>query len=97
MKIFLFFVLLTFSTNAFAAKTISVTISDEEYNAMSVMTVTPEEWVQSAIENKARKMVDRLVLKYSDKQPGKMSKADREALIRTIDLVKERNERRGRP
>jgi len=83
-------------TTSVYAKNITVTITQEQYDAMSVMTSTPEEWVQNAVTNKANSMIDRLVEKYSDKQADKMTNAEKKAVIDSIDLEKEKNERRGK-
>lgn len=83
------------ATNVYAVD-ITITLTQEQYDAMTVLTSTPEDWVQSAATAKANKMIDVLVKKYSDKQPGKISKGEKEAIIRTIDLDKERRERRGK-
>ncbi len=90
MRIFLLFILLTFSTNAYAVKIITVTLSDEEYKAMSVLSVSPEEWIQHAAKNKARKMIDRLVDPLSDKKLDKMTMAEKKAILDTIDIEAER-------
>lgn len=94
-KLFLVLPILLLATTLHA-KTIIVTLTQEQYDALSVLTSTPEEWVQNAATNKANAMIERLVKKYSNKQPSKMTQGEKEAVIRTIDLVKERNERRGK-
>ena len=80
---------------ALAEKTITITLTDEEYAAMTVLTSTPEQWVKNAATAKANKMIDRLCEKYSDKKISRMTKTEKNDLIKTIDLDKERNERRG--
>ena len=94
-KVFLILPILLISVNVYAVD-ITVTLTQEQYDAMSVLTSTPEEWVQNSVTAKSNKMIDVLVKKYSDKQPGKISKGEKEAIIRTIDLDKERRERRGK-
>lgn len=74
---------------------ITVTLLQEEYDAMSVMTSTPEEWVQHAAKNKARKMIDVLVKDFSDKQPEKITDQEKKDIINGIDLQKEKEKRRG--
>jgi len=91
----LILIMLLMTTSVYA-KNITVTITQEQYDAMSVMTSTPEEWVQNAVTNKANSMIDRLVEKYSDKQADKMTNAEKKAVIDSIDLEKEKNERRGK-
>ena len=75
---------------------ITVIISQEEYDAMSVMTSTPEEWAQHAVSNKARKLIDVLVTEHTEKNPNKLSKEDKNTIIGGIDLEKEKNKRRGK-
>jgi len=78
-------------------KVMTVILSQEEYDAMSVMPeTTPEEWAQHAVSNKARKMIDALVVSYTDRNPDKMTKAEKAVVIPTIDLDAERNKRRGK-
>ena len=75
-KVFLFLVGVFIATNVYAVD-ITVTLTQEQYDAMSVMTTTPEQWVQDVTTNKANKMINRLVKIYSDKQPDKMSEAEK--------------------
>lgn len=75
--------------------TITVTVSQERYDAMSVMPdTTPEEWLQHAADNKGRKMVDDLVTEYTDKNTKKITDAAKKAVISTIDLVAEKKKRK---
>ena len=76
---------------------IIVTLSQEEFDAMGVLNVTPQEWAQNAVSNRARKIVDDLVTEYTDKNPNKMSQADKHAVIPTIDLAAEKVKRHGNP
>ena len=75
---------------------ITVILTQEEYNAMTVLTVMPEEWIQTAAINKARKMRDVLVEQYSDKQANKMTVEEKNVILGTIDLEKEKDKRRGK-
>lgn len=96
-KMSLFFMVMVFIyvPNIYAVD-IVITLTQEQYDAMSVMTVTPDEWAQHAVETKANKMIEALVTKYSDKQPSKISEADKKIIFKNIDLDKERDERRGK-
>ena len=93
-RIILILIGLLITTNVYAVD-ITVTITQDQFDAMSVMTVTPQQWVQEAIDNKSNSMVDRLVEKHSDKQPSKLSEAQKNVILNSIDLNKERAERRG--
>ena len=79
-----------------------ITLTDEQNDAISVLTTTdqlsttPQQWIQNAATNKANQMIERLVKDHSDKQPGKMTKAEKKALINTIDLQKEKDKRKGK-
>ena len=95
MKVLISLVLALLVTTYAYAVDITVTLTQEQYDAMSVLTVTPEQWAQNAVSTKADKMIDRLVEKYSDKQPGKVSKQDKKNILKTIDLVKEKKDRNG--
>lgn len=75
---------------------IIVTLSQTEYDAMTVLTSTPEEWVQHAAENKARKMINVLVTDYSDKQSDKITDDEKKDIIDGIDLGREKDKRRGK-
>lgn len=82
-----------FVSNAYAEKIITVTLTDEEYKAMSVLVPTPEEWANNAVKNKARKMIDELVDKNSDKKVIKMTEEEKNAVMNSIDLVEEKASR----
>ncbi len=96
MKKVILLVLILMMAVPASAVTLTVNLSDEEYKAMSVMTVTPEEWVQRAITNKANKMIESLVRDCSDKQPSKMNNAEKKTVIDSIDVEKEKEKRSGK-
>lgn len=50
-------------------------------------TATIQDWVQNAVSMKARKCMDRVILQFSDKQPGKITKAERETIVTDADLI----------
>lgn len=93
-KIGLVLIGLFITTNVYAVD-ITITLTQVQFDALSVITSTPQEWVQNAATNKANSMIERLVRKHSDKQPSKITDQAKKAIINSIDLVKERNERRG--
>jgi magnesium-transporting ATPase (P-type) len=72
---------------------IVVILFNEEYKAMSVMTQTPEEWANNAVKNKAQKMLNELVEKYSDKQVAKMTETEKKTIIDSIDIKTEKESR----
>lgn len=93
MRLFLIIGLLFVWINFSEAKEITITLTDDEYKAMSVLAETPEEWIQNAAKNKAQKMIEVLVRDNSDLQPDKASVAEKKRIIKDIDIVKEREKR----
>lgn len=85
---------LIFIGNVYAEKIITVTLTDEEYKAMTVLTQTPEEWIQQAAKSKSQKMLNELVRKNSDKQPEKITDGEKKFVIDSIDMEKERESRK---
>ena len=83
------------AVNAFS-KDINVVLTQEQYDAMTVLTVTPEEWIKNAANVKANKMIEVLITEHSDKQFSKISESEKKVIFNTIDLEKERNDRRGK-
>jgi hypothetical protein len=78
------------------AKDITITLTDEEYKAMSVLTATPEQWVQDAATNKAQNMIDQIVTDNSDLQSSKVSASEKKRIIKGIDVVREKEKRHGK-
>ena len=96
MRLFLIIGVLLIWTNFSEAKDITITLTDDEYKAMSVLSETPEEWIQHAATNKARKMIEQLVLDNSDLQPSKISESEKKRILKDINVVKEREKRHGK-
>lgn len=96
MRLLIVLGFLSIMVNPCYAKDITITLTDEEYKAMSVLAQTPEEWVQHAAKAKAQKMIERLVEENSDLQPSKVSVAEKKKIIKEIDVVKEREKRHGK-
>ena len=92
-RLFLVVIVLSLVSPAFAEKSITVTLTDEQYSAMTVLSNTPEEWSQHAVENKANKMIDRLCDTVSDKKVDKLTNAEKKAIIDGIDLKAEKAKR----
>ena len=71
----------------------TVTLSEEEEKALSVELVSVQAWLENAIHNKARKCINRVVEEYSDKQPTKISEADKKQIVRdaNVETVAERS------
>lgn len=77
---------LILATSAYADKTISVTLTDEEYKAFEWQVNSPEEWIEHAVNNKIRKSENRMLLELTDKRPDKLTKQERKDLIKNSTL-----------
>lgn len=64
----------------------TVKLSDTEVKALSVDLLSIQEWLQDAITNKARQCIDRIILKHTDKQPGKLSIDDKLKIVDDLNL-----------
>ena len=73
----------------------TVTVSDEELKALEWDIYDVQDHIQNAISEKARRTMDILVDKHSDKNYKKLSKADKEKIVKNLDLetAKERTNR----
>ena len=96
MKIVIVMLSLFFATIVYADKNITITLTDEEYKALSILAQSPEEWVQNAATNKAQKMMEKLVKENSDLQPDKISLTEKKKIIKDINVVEEREKRHGK-
>ncbi len=74
---------------------ITIELTQAQYDAMSVMMVTPEEWLQHAVEDKARRMMDTLVTDHSNFNPKKLSDQEKAYVLSTIDLAKVKEDRKN--
>ena len=105
MKTFLILALILISNIVFAGEEIikddkgnivkyiiSVELTAAQYKAAAYDCYSVEEWVKNAIHNKARQMIDVIVLEVSDKNPKKISKAEKKAIVKeaVIKSAKER-------
>lgn len=96
MKTFILTILgILITVNAYAVS-ITVNLTQDQYDAMSVLTSSPEQWLQDAANAKANKMIERLILKHSNKQAEKLTEQEKSAILKTIDLEKEKKERKGK-
>lgn len=71
----------------------TVDLTTEEEKALLSDMISISDWINNAIHNKARQMIDRVVLEHSDKQPNKISKAEKLQIVRdaVIETAAERN------
>lgn len=63
-----------------------VEISDEAYKAMEVIALDPQEWLQNAIDNRARHAMDEIVLAVSDKNPKKISIEEKKQIVAAANI-----------
>lgn len=66
--------------------TFTVTVSDEELKALEWDIYDVQAHIQNAISEKARRVMDTLVLQNTDKNPKKISKAEKECIIEGLTL-----------
>lgn len=65
---------------------ITVTISEEEYKAMSHVVPSVEEWIQNALTAKARACVYRIVEENTEYQPKKIEETQRLNIVKNLTL-----------
>lgn len=65
---------------------ITITISDEEYKAMSHVVPSVEEWIQNALTAKARACVYRIVEENTEYQPKKIEETQRLSIVKNLTL-----------
>lgn len=72
----------------------TVMVSDEELKALEWDIYNVQNWIQNAISEKARRTMDILVKENTDKNPRKIPKAEKELIIKGLDLktAKERTD-----
>ena len=64
----------------------TVTISDEEEKALLSDMVSISGWIENAIHNKSRQVIDKICLQYSDKQINRLTQEDKLNIIKDITL-----------
>lgn len=72
----------------------TITIDDENIRVTETDCYSFMDWIVNAVNEKHRRVLDRLVLEHTDKNPQKISLEDKIELIRPITLksAKEKNE-----
>ena len=73
----------------------TVIVSDEELKVLEWDIYDVQSHIQNAISEKARRTMDILVKEHTDKNPNKVSKQDKEAVIAglTLETARERTDR----
>lgn len=72
----------------------TVIVSEEELKALEWDIYDVQEWIQNAISEKARRTMDTLIEQHTDKNPRKVPKAEKERIIKGLELktAKERTD-----
>jgi len=63
-----------------------VEISDAEEKALLTDMISIQEWIDNAIHNKARQVIDNIITKHTDKNAKKMLKESKELIIQSLIL-----------
>jgi len=73
----------------------TVTVSDDELKALEWDIYDVQEWIQSAISEKARRTIDQLIEQHTNLNYKKISKAEKENKVSHMKLetARERNKR----
>lgn len=73
----------------------TITVSTQELKALEWDIYNVQDWIQNAISEKARRTIDTLIDKHSDKNYKKLSKEDKEKIIKdlVLETAKERTDR----
>lgn len=64
----------------------SFTLVDEEVKALETDMISIYEWIENAIKNKARMVVNQIILTHTDKQPNKLTMAAKLLIIKDLEL-----------
>lgn len=64
----------------------TVELTPEEEKALLTDMTSIFNWINTAIHNKAKKCMDRIILENSDKQPDKISSVERASIVRNADV-----------
>jgi len=65
---------------------LKTTFSDAEKKALEWDIVDLQEWFDNFLHHKASRCIDRIVLEHSDKQPSKLTLAEKEQIVLNTPL-----------
>ena len=68
------------------AVTYTIQLTNVEDRVLRGILLDPEEWARSALRNKARKCAIRIIKKYTDKNPKKLSNSQLVTLINSLEF-----------
>ena len=63
-----------------------INLTEEEEKALLTDMISIQEWLENAIKNKARQVIDRIVEEVSDKQAKKIPVEEKLSIIRNAKL-----------
>lgn len=66
----------------------TITLTDEQVKALETDMLSIQEWIDNAINVKANKVTNRLIIKHTDKNPDKLDQATKDQLIRDMKVAK---------
>ena len=61
-------------------------INAEEQKALLTDMISIEEWIENAIHNKARQVIDLIVSNHADRNPKSLTREEKLEIIRNLDL-----------
>lgn len=64
-----------------------MTISNEELKALEGEIVSIQDWINNAVSNKARKAINRIVIKETGRNPNTMTLAEKIQVVKDAVIV----------
>ena len=86
MKYLITLLLFILPLSAYAEKTITITLTDEEYKVLEWQLESPEQWVENAVKGKISKSEERMLIELTDKRLDKLTKQEKKDLIKDSTL-----------
>jgi len=65
----------------------TITISNEELKALEGEMVSIKEWLENAVLNKARKTINRIVIKETGRNPKTIALAEKIQIVKDAKIV----------
>ncbi len=65
----------------------TMTISNEELKALEGEIVSIQDWINNAVSNKARKAINRIVIKETGRNPNTMTLAEKIQVVKDAVIV----------
>ena len=64
----------------------TVMLTKDEEKALLTGVISIQEWLDNLLKAKVNKCIDRIVLEHSDRQPAKLSRADKLQIVHGVDV-----------